>query len=548
MAYFSEDELSYGTAEDDAMSTDSNPTDPTANGNPSGSTGESDSESNPLHGLSDSSNDSSGAGGSLSPSSSPASSSSAESSEQSSVANGGGGASSDGTESDDSSDSSSDSSDSSSDESSDEASYASSSEESSQSDESDTDSDTSDESYHPPVNLAFRRSKRLVARRSGAAGAGAPALAAEAAAEKELLQAKLGKVTAERDLARNEYVQKRDECERFKAERDHLQQQLDEARVAHTRTERGAEEGFNVLGGRTGDAGRIAADMHKVLNRPVTYDGCNDKCHVLDWLTAMLHFLITVGVPVTMYVTTAASYLKGEAMRFWVNRRMQLPVGEHSKWEVFKGALLERFDSENTAASARLKLDELQQGRMPMAKFVQRFDQIVSYIPDMSDADLIHRFLAAVCPEHELTLRNDPLTGQRWTEYAKLRKYALNMFPDAPKSLRSRGPKVPKPPKTDQRPWKRPRTADLLRQGLEIADRSAQEVKDGKVSQQYTFTNSEGRSVQRSSAQRRAIMAARVCGYCYGSDHQADACTARQPAQGIPRVQRDNNPRKQARR
>ncbi len=110
------------------------------------------------------------------------------------------------------------------------------------------------------MNLSFRRSKRLVARRSGAAGAGAPAADA---GEKELLKAQLGKVTAERDLARNEYLQKRDECDRYKAERDHLQQQLDEARVGHTRTERAAEDGFNLLAGRTGDVLNI---MDSVIN------------------------------------------------------------------------------------------------------------------------------------------------------------------------------------------------------------------------------------------------------------------------------------------
>jgi hypothetical protein len=73
----------------------------------------------------------------------------------------------------------------------------------------------------------------------------------------------------------------------------------------------------------------------------------------------------------------------------------------------------ERFDAENTAEAARIKLDRLKQGGLSMAKFVAQFDHISSYIDDISDKDLIHRFLEAVSSQHRSMLRNNPTVGDR---------------------------------------------------------------------------------------------------------------------------------------
>jgi hypothetical protein len=357
-----------------------------------------------------------------------------------------------------------------------------------------------------------------------------------------VVQEQAKRYKSERDLARNE-------CVTLKAAIDVLRQNLDAANVELAKTVSQMEEEFGIMAG-AGSAPKH--DMHKIINKPVAYDGSNDKCHIVDWVAAMMHYLLVLGVPVTLYVTTAASYLKGEALRFWLNRTKALSEMQSKSWTVFKEALLERFDSENTAASARLKLDRLVQNHMPMAKFVQRFDNVASYIPDIGDADLIHRFLEAVNPKHKMVLQNDPSSGVRWTEYAKLRKYALNMFPAVAESGQSNSSSNPgKPTKSHVGG---PSRADAARHIAEMAEgnrkrhrnseghqrngEERQQVQQQKPqaegSRQWDYKNAAGQTVRRNVAQRRAIMSAHVCGFCYKSGHSASDCTASRFARGFP--------------
>jgi len=127
-----------------------------------------------------------------------------------------------------------------------------------------------------------------------------------------------------------------------------------------------ATVGSKSLGG-VAPAGASSADMHKVLNRPGAFDGeSTSTISVVDWLVVVKHYFRAVQQPRAKWVTIASSYLRGEAMRFWANRKKALTKPEYNSWLVFKTALLERFDSENTAVSARLRLDALSQGDLAM--------------------------------------------------------------------------------------------------------------------------------------------------------------------------------------
>lgn len=278
-------------------------------------------------------------------------------------------------------------------------------------------------------------------------------------------------------------------------------------------------------------------DLHKVLNKPLPYDGSNQNCHIVDWLVAMFHFLVTLRVPVALYVTTAATYLRGEALRYWTNRVEALPSAQGRSWDVFKEALLERFDSENTAASSRIKLDQLQQGTLSMVKFVQRFDHITSYIPDMSDADLIHRFLEAVNVECKISLQNDPSTGVRWTGYAKLRKFALNMFP-ADSTFRRPKLKGHADTRAAAAAAAATGTVEKVKKKLLGArggvNKPTHKGASTSAGTPKVYTNSNGLTCRRSPQQKAAIWEANVCGFCYKKGHRAEACTASQPAKGMP--------------
>lgn len=358
----------------------------------------------------------------------------------------------------------------------------------------------------------------------------------------QLLKSELKAEKAKRVLAQNDYCHLKEKFVTVEAELATARQAVDAEKVARAQDQSLHVQNLETLEGTPGGAagaGRRKTDMHKVLNKPASYDGGNDECHVIDWLVAMFHYMLTLGVPVAMYVLTASTYLRGEALRFWTNRVKVLTVRQSASWDVFKEALLERFDSENTAVSARLKLDRLEQGGWSMAKFVQRFDHIASYIPDISDADLIHRFLEAVNIECKLPLQNDPSTGVRWIEYAKLRKYALNMYPSTAAMLGS-GTRDQKQRKTKKVPrFSRPPRADLMQGASQTAGQMAGKPGPGVNRQfgginKHVYSNSRGKSVTRDSRQKQAIMKAKVCGFCYGSGHEAPNCTSERWTAGMP--------------
>jgi len=425
--------------------------------------------------------------------------------------------------------------------------------------------DSEDESYVP----LGRRNPHRAAHDPAFAGAAAPDpapaapagpadVAATAALEREhrlRAQRELERVCKESALAKLSEAQ---------AHADAVTVQLREAEAEIARLKQEHQDTLDTAAGELPAAPRGSHrgnDMHKVLNKPAPYDGFNDTCHVVDWLVAMFHYLVTLGVPLAMYVTTASTYLRGEALRFWSNRSQTLSTAEASSWDKFKEALLERFDSENTAVSSRIKLDQLKQGDMSMAKFVQKFDLITSYIPDMSDADLIHRFLMAVRPECKPALQNNPGTGVRWTEYVKLRKYALNMFPFA--SIPNAG-KSPKPSIRDRLTFPKDKLrvrfgdaadavgtaqAFLRSKGGKLGTNggvnkptagggggsgSGQGASGSGGTRAKVYTNANGKKASRNPEQVRAIFATQVCGYCYSNEHRAGDCTAAQPAKGFP--------------
>jgi hypothetical protein len=170
-----------------------------------------------------------------------------------------------------------------------------------------------------------------------------------------------------------------------------------------------------------------------VAAKPQIFDGTSSggkASNVRDWLMSIeMYFKLMADIiPVSQRVNTAATYLKGKTLRFWHYRLNMLTDEEQNDMRVFEKALTERFDSANDPVIARYKLDKLRQGKTAMRQHVQRFDTLCSYIPDMQDAEKIHRFLTSVRAECANTLSSDPSTGARWVQYADLRRYALNHY------------------------------------------------------------------------------------------------------------------------
>ena len=118
----------------------------------------------------------------------------------------------------------------------------------------------------------------------------------------------------------------------------------------------------------------------KLCGRPQTFDG--KVPNVRDWLMNLeLYFdLMADRIPDYCQVGTAATYLKGEALRYWHFRLKQLEEHEKQDIQVFQRSMIERFDSANDPIAARYKLDKLQQGDNAMRVHVQNFDTLCSYI------------------------------------------------------------------------------------------------------------------------------------------------------------------------
>jgi hypothetical protein len=409
---------------------------------------------------------------------------------------------------------------------------------SSSSDEELEDEDSSDDPDWVPVNpQAARRNPLRLARAIGAA-AGAPAAQAAAAAEAARLAAELlyhqeqnKRLRSERNLARTECMAMKHALTVEKARADGAENALAFERSERDANNQDAREALETLEGKP-------ADMHKLIHKPAIYDGDNSRTHIVDWLASMMGWLLALKVPVMMWVLTASSYLQGEAARFWQKRAAASYTA--GTWQEFREALLARFDSENTPVSARIQLDKLQQGRMTMAKFVQKFDFITSYITDIGDADLIHRFLEAVRPELKPMLQNDPSRGVRWTEYDKLRRYALNMFPDHPAATLPAAQQS-LPTGTDAKQHKSgfntdkrgrrgarvrfasPAATGFLDQATSFAKSALKKRKTEEAT--YEFRNSVGGSIKRPKADFHAIRNRGLCGWCLEKGHRADTCT-----------------------
>lgn len=92
--------------------------------------------------------------------------------------------------------------------------------------------------------------------------------------------------------------------------------------------------------------------------------------------------------------------------------------------------LVSRFDPASSSVNARFELDKLKQsGKFSnLNHYLTEFDRICSYVPDMQDAEKIHRFLSGLTNEvfmRQLTV--DPMTKGRYTDFAALRHAASHV-------------------------------------------------------------------------------------------------------------------------
>jgi len=105
-------------------------------------------------------------------------------------------------------------------------------------------------------------------------------------------------------------------------------------------------------------------------------------------------------------VAMAAAQLRGVALDWW---SAQLSAAEQAPLRVsfaaFEQALRARFQPVNSAQTARLALDSLRQGaKQSAADYISAFRRLLVSVPDMSEADKVHRFVQGLRPREQQQL------------------------------------------------------------------------------------------------------------------------------------------------
>lgn len=266
--------------------------------------------------------------------------------------------------------------------------------------------------------------------------------------------------------------------------------------------------------------------LQSILSKPQVFEGYSTKEHVRDWLNGVKEYIALVGsqFSVNKQVAVAATYLKGEALRVW--QQYTVHASADLTWDQFQQVLLDRYDTGTDAVTARYKLDALEMpSKQPVVKHVQKFDMLLSYIPDMTEAEKVHRFLSSVTTEVHDRINLDPNTNQRWVRYSDLRKYVLRLFAYQIAAVaaaggafatrkrpgRLQGHSIPgdKRQKTDA--WQHPRPKQRGTPGASSSgqQRAAEPPREG----------------HRNKAVRDWCMERGLCFRCYASGHLGSTCT-----------------------
>lgn len=125
-----------------------------------------------------------------------------------------------------------------------------------------------------------------------------------------------------------------------------------------------------------------------------------------DWLSEIDEYFDFVNATPAQRVQGARLLLRDNARRWLKN----FTPGEDptTNWNLFKQALLARFDSPNSKYFARSKLYELKQ-RGSVTKYISEFEDLRSKIDDLGQAEAIQAFLNGLKPKLQEHFAGNPL-------------------------------------------------------------------------------------------------------------------------------------------
>jgi hypothetical protein len=298
-------------------------------------------------------------------------------------------------------------------------------------------------------------------------------------------------------------------------------------------------------------------DLTKVVNRPSCFDGSSSLFH--SWRNEMQMYLSIMRFPAEDEPGVAQSYLRGNALEWWIQKMRQLRAkGEPLpvNWAAFLSLLSERFEHRNPELAARERLMSLKQGCGTLQQYLKEFEGLFAYIPEYTESDKIHRFLHGLQPELKARFCVDPSTKKWWTSFDQLVAYTSSYMADdvtltaagaGTDLLKSVGAAMQHDPsKAQAKGWGRGRgrmhlpggklprrfqkqLSQLLSSGV-IKPRGNGGRKGQQTGQKAVPTNAKGQAVNRSSAVVRFCHRSgnpqqkQLCLGCYGEGHMVAEC------------------------
>eukprot|EP00775_Hariotina_reticulata_P008526 gene8526-8708_t len=303
--------------------------------------------------------------------------------------------------------------------------------------EADVDEDMAEVSQHvPPVQPnatehrpvssapdALHTVKQLVTSRAGQQ----QVLQAVHAAglEQQVLHARVSTAEAQKDAAianrraADEVLRQRTaELDRFRAEYDQL-----------TAAKLSTEEQLSVKDAQVADLQQQVTSLTSKsfvssLAKPTSFTGspAQDKMPVREWLSIVKDYLYSSNIARTdvQRVQFAEGYLKAEARRAWIAFKVGLhkPTDDDSSpyagvtFAAFEKHLLQRRNPTSSEVDARTKLDMLSQAHLSITTFVNRFEDLCTFLPSMDEGDKVHKFLTKLDVAIQSHCAINPATGQ----------------------------------------------------------------------------------------------------------------------------------------
>lgn len=160
--------------------------------------------------------------------------------------------------------------------------------------------------------------------------------------------------------------------------------------------------------------------VHVKVPKPPSYSGKQATTTLQPWLIKVETFLhgSHVNLQTPQAVNVAASYLDGPILEWYTLQRAGLDTPAYQTFQEFKNALTAFLLPVDPSYAARDQLDTLKQTTSAQ-EYANRFAALVLRVPNMAEADRVHKFVKGL--KHEVmrqVMMHDPTTLQAATTLA----------------------------------------------------------------------------------------------------------------------------------